>query len=193
MPEVSVIHYTGGGRASGTVSWFANPVSRVSAHFVLARDGHTVQTVDLDYAAWHAGMSEMTLRGETFSGANQFSIGYELANRGLLYLDSDGKFWSVTGKHMQPYYGPDPVEACMVFDGGYEVTGWWEPYSEPQLEALSRLLKFVADNGYKKSVERIVGHESIAMPFGRKSDPGPLFPWERFGGEDRQRTKSYDP
>ena len=55
----SVLHYTAGGSASGTVSWFLNPASKVSSHFVGDRDGSFTQTVPLDKAAWHAGISEM--------------------------------------------------------------------------------------------------------------------------------------
>ena len=188
--EATIIHYTGGGRSSGTVSWFANPVSKVSAHFVIARDGHTVQMVELDCAAWHAGISEMEVRGESRSGVNSFSIGVELANHGWLYRDKRADFWYELGNEMRPYRGPQPLEADLIFvDNGICVTGWWEPYPESQIDGLDALIKLLRDNGYKKSVDRIRGHEEIAMPLGsRKRDPGPLFPWTRFGRQDGRRT-----
>lgn len=47
---------------------------RVSAHFVVRRDGRVVQHVSCDERAWHAGLSNW--RGR--DGCNDFSIGIEL-------------------------------------------------------------------------------------------------------------------
>lgn len=47
---------------------------RVSAHFVIRRDGELLQFVDVDQRAWHAGVSSW--RGR--SGCNDFSVGIEL-------------------------------------------------------------------------------------------------------------------
>jgi N-acetyl-anhydromuramoyl-L-alanine amidase len=47
---------------------------RVSAHFVIRRDGELVQFVDADRRAWHAGVSSWKGR----SVCNDFSIGIEL-------------------------------------------------------------------------------------------------------------------
>jgi AmpD protein len=47
---------------------------RVSAHFLIRRDGELLQFVDVAQRAWHAGMSSW--RGR--SGCNDFSVGIEL-------------------------------------------------------------------------------------------------------------------
>ena len=47
---------------------------RVSAHFLIRRDGDLVQCVSCDDRAWHAGVSHWQGR----SGCNDFSIGVEL-------------------------------------------------------------------------------------------------------------------
>lgn len=47
---------------------------RVSAHFVIGRDGNIAQFVSADNCAWHAGESAWRGRG----GCNDFSIGVEL-------------------------------------------------------------------------------------------------------------------
>ncbi len=67
-----VIHITdGGSNINGTVGWFQNPVNadgtprRVSAHYVVGRDGEVVQMVEHANVAWHA------------SSANGDSIGIE--------------------------------------------------------------------------------------------------------------------
>ncbi len=50
---------------------------RVSAHFLVRRDGTRIQFVSCDERAWHAGAS--TWRGRT--DCNDFSIGIELEGR----------------------------------------------------------------------------------------------------------------
>lgn len=38
----------------GTLNWFANPASQVSAHIVIAMDGRIAECVDPALEAWHA-------------------------------------------------------------------------------------------------------------------------------------------
>lgn len=78
-----VIHYTGSMNIEGTIAWFKNPASKVSAHYVIGRDGRLVQMVPDDKVAWHAGRSSM--RPHLPDGdprkelnVNSFSIGIEL-------------------------------------------------------------------------------------------------------------------
>jgi AmpD protein len=47
---------------------------RVSAHFLIRRDGETVQFVPVERRAWHAGVSSWRGRGR----CNDFSVGIEL-------------------------------------------------------------------------------------------------------------------
>lgn len=187
--EGAVIHYTAGGRASGTVSWFANPVSKVSAHFVISRTGRVIQMVDCRRAAWHAGASEMMVRdGEMRSNANLFTLGVELANRGCLMKVGD-KFYYELGGEMRPYKGTDPEPATLLYDNGAEVPGWWEPFATGQLDALQWLLTKIKNGFGTEAAHNIQGHEEIAVPFGaRKRDPGPLFPWSRFSRKFERRT-----
>lgn len=62
-PEGIVLHFMAG-TYNGSISWFQNPQSRVSAHFLVARDGRRTQMVPLPdpdgegprdgrYKAWH--------------------------------------------------------------------------------------------------------------------------------------------
>lgn len=60
-----VLHYTTSSNPQGTISWFANPASRVSAHYMVGRDGTIWQFVADDRKAWHA------------AGHNADSIGIE--------------------------------------------------------------------------------------------------------------------
>lgn len=71
-----VLHYTASLSIEGTVTWFQKPESKVSAHYVIGRDGRTVQMVKDNAVAWHAGKSVMPGTAET--NVNNFSLGIEL-------------------------------------------------------------------------------------------------------------------
>ena len=159
--EISAIiyHYTAGGSQSGTVKYFQDPASKVSAHYVIDRDGKVVQMVPLDQAAWHAGVSE--LAGAT--GVNSFSIGIEICNWGKL-RKKDDKFYVSGG---EPYRGPPPLHAA----GAY-----WEPFTDEQYKSLARLTNALLA---KYPIRHITGHSDIARPKGRKPDPGPAFDYGR--------------
>jgi N-acetylmuramoyl-L-alanine amidase len=70
-----VLHATAGG-LSGTLAWFANPDSGVSAHYVVAKDGRVFQMVEERDLAHHAGASQF--QGK--DNFNDFSIGIEMVN-----------------------------------------------------------------------------------------------------------------
>lgn len=185
----TVIHYTGGGRASGSVNWLCDPRSKASAHYVISRSGETTELVAPAHKAWHAGVSETVIDGVCLSDANDFSIGVELANHGLLYRDESGVFWWTLGRELRRYRRDEPMFGTLRWDTGHEVEGWWEPYPEEQIKALESLLEYLDDLGYASAVNSLIGHEEIAVPLGRKIDPGPLFPWDRFSRSTVRRTQ----
>ena len=185
-----VLHYTAGGSAHGSLRWMTNPASRVSSHFLVGRDGATWQLVPLDKAAWHAGPSEWTYQGETRHGCNRYTIGIELANHGLVFKAADGRYWYEIGRELYLYrQDSHPQRAQVLFDNGNKVSGFWEPYPSVQLLALHKLIRDLRTELGKSDLP-LVGHEEIAMPMGRKTDPGPLFPWEDYGRPNGRRTKS---
>lgn len=181
-----VLHYTAGGNGRKTAHWARGKIGR-SWHFLICRDGYTVQQVELNRAAWHAGRSEWNhSNGETYSGANRFTVGIELANHGLLEKSDDDKFHYEINGQMFRYHREPPEPAVLKFEGGREVFGWWEPYPDAQIDSLSDLLSKLSAVGVPINLK---GHEEIAMPFGlRKTDPGPVFPWERFGRSVRRTS-----
>ncbi len=56
----------------------------------------------------------------------------------------------------------------------------WYPFKEDQMELVARLARDIIHR-YGISPDNVVAHSDIA-PL-RKSDPGPLFPWERLAGQ----------
>jgi N-acetyl-anhydromuramyl-L-alanine amidase AmpD len=51
-----------------------------------------------------------------------------------------------------------------------------QPYTDAQYRTNARICRALLDQ-YGLSHEAIVGHEQIALPRGRKDDPGPSFDW----------------
>lgn len=73
-----VIHHTSDETAEEALRTLTNPERRVSAHYLIGRDGRIFQLVDEGNRAWHAGQSWWN--GQ--SDVNSASIGIELDNTG---------------------------------------------------------------------------------------------------------------
>ena len=185
-----VIHYTADGPGWNPVKWLCMPDAKASAHFVIGRDGEISQLVALDRSAWHAGTSEMMYKGEMTPNANRFTIGIELQNAGPLVRDAAGDFHWLAGGIKSRWKGAKPQQAELCFDNGKVASGWWESYPQVQMDALAYVLAYIAAEGYEEASQNLVGHEEVAMPLGRKTDPGPLFPWESFQLEPKHRAKA---
>lgn len=138
-----VIHHTGGGTLAGCLSWFQDPTSQVSSHYVLDITGDVYRCCPEEKRAWHAGNSSF----EGIENCNDYSIGIELLG--------DGSFFS--GK---------------------------------QIGSLVELTVDIMSRHKHITVGRIVGHENIAVPLGRKIDPGPNFPWGDYRAKVRARLGS---
>jgi N-acetylmuramoyl-L-alanine amidase len=75
--DTVVVHSTVINTLAGTErAFWDDKERRVSAHYVVDRDGTTIQMVDERRTAWHAGVSELDGR----TGVNDFSVGIELVN-----------------------------------------------------------------------------------------------------------------
>lgn len=75
-PDLIVLHADAGASDAGTISWIADPSSKVSYHLFVGRDGRVYRFVEDDLRAWHAGAS-------SFAGipdCNDYSIGVSFAN-----------------------------------------------------------------------------------------------------------------
>jgi N-acetyl-anhydromuramyl-L-alanine amidase AmpD len=70
----ALVVHSGDGSRQSDLSWLCNPVSKVSAHYYVCRDGTVYQMVDDNRVAWHAGDS--LLAG--IRDWNEFSASIEL-------------------------------------------------------------------------------------------------------------------
>jgi N-acetyl-anhydromuramyl-L-alanine amidase AmpD len=115
------------------------------------------------------------------SRPDRSAIGIEIANFGLMYKEG-AEFYLERGnlekRYKKEQYG-EPKRGTLYLPGVIPIEGYWEPYTPMAIDAVVRLvvqLKKVFDI----PLERIVGHEDVASPVGRKVDPGPLWPWVEF-------------
>ena len=77
-PTYIIEHFTAADTAESAISWMDSPVSKVSAHLHIDRNGKIVQLVPFNIQAWHAGVS--TFRDVV--GLNSHAIGIEIQNTG---------------------------------------------------------------------------------------------------------------
>lgn len=75
-----VLHITEGS-SSSAISWFKNPESNASAHYLVAEYGEVYQLVDEEFAAWHTGKVVRPTWDGLIEGVNPnyYTIGVELA------------------------------------------------------------------------------------------------------------------
>jgi len=152
------MHFTASGSLQGTVDWFKNLNSSVSAHLVIGRDGEIVQMVPFNVQAWHAGKSEWG----KYRSLNNHSIGIELVNWGQLKRSVTGLNWvSWTNKQV-------PNDDIHLNDFRA-----WQRYTKEQMVAAVEACQAICE---AYVIQDILGHSDIAP--GRKTDPGPAFPME---------------
>lgn len=77
-PNLVIIHQTSNDNAENALRTLIDPARKVSAHYLIGRDGTLYQLVDEQRRAWHAGTSYWG--GNT--DINSASIGIELDNNG---------------------------------------------------------------------------------------------------------------
>lgn len=163
LPDAIIIHYTAGADAASSIRSLCNPQSKASAHIVIARDGKITQLVPFDTVAWHAGKSSYGGR----EGYNNYSIGIEIDNAGLL---------TKTGDSYQSWFGRTyPADQVISAVHRNERTArHWHAYTEAQIAAVEELCALLMG---KYNIKQILGHEEISP--GRKVDPGPAFPLDK--------------
>ena len=163
--DTLIIHYTAGSSAESSAKYLCRDDIKASAHIVIGRQGEIYQVVPFNKVSWHAGKSKYGGR----VGYNKYSIGIELDNAGVL---------TKTGNEYQAWFGKKYLEN-EVMRATHRNEGdprYWHIYTEKQLEVNEFVVTLLLEK-YPK-IKTILGHEEIAP--GRKQDPGPAFPLDRF-------------
>jgi N-acetyl-anhydromuramyl-L-alanine amidase AmpD len=190
--DTVIVHYTAGkGGPRSVARLFANPRVERSAQLVIGRGFEgTVQCVDLDDGAFHAGDSGRSrfpraaqLDASDFvplqavpvmpREVNCRSVGVEICNRGWA---PRGRNPYVEGRHANP---------------GIRSTAW-ESYGDDQVDEVESALDRLCT--LRPSLRFITAHEDVTNQYtlgddpktdaiektpGAKADVGPAFPWHR--------------
>ena len=172
LPDMVVIHYTGGSSVSSAVRTLVDPNVKASAHLVIGQKGEIKQLVPFNLISWHAGISAYQGR----KNLNQCSIGIELDNAGRL-TKLDGEYVSWFGRKYPA------SEVMSAIHKNESKISHWHLYTEEQIDAVQRVCELLRDSYH---IQHIVGHDDIAP--GRKTDPGPAFPLDKL----RQRILEND-
>ncbi len=171
LPDTVVIHYTAGRDAESSAKFLCSEV-KASAHLVIGRDGNIIQLVPFNTISWHAGISSFGSR----QGLNKYSIGIELDNAGILQK---------TGNEYKAWFGRSYHENEVMYATHRNENSpqFWHSFTEVQIEACRQVCELLIS---KYGIKLMVGHEEIAP--GRKQDPGPAFPLDKF----RERLLSHN-
>lgn len=160
-----VHHFTGGWADSVEVM----RQRKVSAHFVVKRDGSIIQCVPCNRIAYHAGKSAWKdpKTGRVFEGLNDCSIGIEIENIGDLQRELYPKTMG------EEYEGKVIPRKLAAHPHGGPMTKW-ELYPEAQLAAVALLSQVLVK---RYNLDDLLGHQDCSK--GRKQDPGPAYPLNR--------------
>lgn len=155
-----VVHYTSGASALSSINFWRTPKAKgASAHIVIDRDGTIYQCRPFNRTCGHAGKSQW----KGYNGLNSCSIGIELANGG-----DDPKLiakWSKLPPLTTKHKNGGPVKQ-------------WERYPEAQMKACEEVARAIVKRFNMDVLTDVLGHEDCSP--GRKTDPGPAFPWVAF-------------
>ncbi|MCD6598518.1 MAG: N-acetylmuramoyl-L-alanine amidase [Bacteroidales bacterium] len=174
--DTIVIHYTAGRSAESSANFLISPV-KASAHLVIGREGEIYQMVPFDTISWHAGNSSYGNR----KWLNKYSIGIELDNAGVL---------TKVGTEYQAWFGKkyQANEVVHAIHRNESSAKYWHTYTEQQIEKCRQVCDLLI-NKYKPKT--ILGHEEISP--GRKQDPGPAFPLDKFRENLLSQNRSDEP
>lgn len=109
-PISAIILHDTEGTLAATLSWFQNPASKVSAHYIIDTNGTIYQAVKDENRAWHAGSAANTLLNGR-PDVNTYSIGIELVG------DSVTPFTSVQYQTL--------IRLCSLLKIKYNITNEW--------------------------------------------------------------------
>lgn len=169
-PEVICWHYTATNNEAGSLHTLRGGSHRdVSCHFVITARGEIVQIVPTEYAAWCQGVLPVNERGHWVTkkvAPWKQSVPY--ANENLLCVSVEvinaGHGFKPGGRASQPED--------------------YQPYTLPQIDAAIRLRDRLHDeHGIPVDRTHQIGHQELDI---QKSDPGPLWPWDRIAEPSAQ-------
>lgn len=164
-PEYVVIHFTAGRSLKGdkdSINCINYGIEQGYAYFCLSRIGTLYQTHSLGEYGWHAGKSEF--RG--LKGMSQRSIGIEINCAGRV-TKNNGYYKTWFGEYL-----PEAEIRELKKAQDNSPAGFYHRYTIEQEKTLLDFLMWLKWNNTDFDFDNVVGHNEIAIPAGRKDDPG---------------------
>lgn len=136
-----VLHHTASGPgAEGDIAWWRKTPERVATHFIIERDGDIYQLFDLDYWAYHLGLSNANFQkvGVPYRPLDRNTIGIELDSWGYLEKSAGGVYYPWGKINKTP-----PVRNVKEYCSGNPWRGHtlYERYTPEQINSLRDLLR----------------------------------------------------
>jgi hypothetical protein len=200
--EGAIIHFDAGRTRSraapddlewGARNTLAGAVTGGHAYATVSRSGTIYLPANMDWDAWgsHAGVSKCPATGRT--GVSRFYVGFEVNCPGWVYpseepdlfvpwfdavcdakgrVVADSKGRARIRNHKGEIYRRDQVRLIGANEGNIR-KGAYVPFTTAQMDALvGALLWLKARAPATFSLDRVFGHDEVAVPAGRKLDPG---------------------
>ena len=159
VPQATVIHYTVTRTAAAALNWFKNPAAKASAHYIVDKDGTVIRVVPVTASAYAVGRALLS---------NENTVSIEVVNLGWLDTNcAPEEYVKAELLWPDPHVRAPSSRPCH-----------WEPFTNSQYDAVHEILGEIAAT-FPSAVKHICGHCDIALPCGRKVDPGPLFDYAR--------------
>jgi N-acetylmuramoyl-L-alanine amidase len=160
-----VIHYPGTDTLAKTFS--ALKPSK-AYHIVIDRDGSLHQLAPFDRGSAHSGHSDW----KGITGLNSNGIAISLQNVGR--VRPAGADFKSPGNVIYPAARVGSAKPRLPTSGS--ATAHWERFTDAQLDACEEVIRVL--RATYPTLTDLIGHDEISM--GRRDDPGPMFPWDRY-------------
>lgn len=173
-PTIALIHY--GVTDSLDALWRAQHQRGFFAHVSIdgcwtehgddglpAHSAKVIQSLCFNQRGSHAGASAWGGKPHV----NGFALGIEISNPGPLH-DRDGELFTVYGKR---WSRDQAIQAKHRFPS--VPFSWWAKYTDEEIDLCVQLVGLWRQH---YGITDVRGHDDVAVPRGRKIDPGPAFP-----------------
>jgi N-acetylmuramoyl-L-alanine amidase len=125
--DTIVLHNTAA-PARQALAWLRNPSAKVSAHYLVDREGHVAQLVRDDMCAWHAGVASVNQRSigieiEAYAGAEGMTPLQAMAVRSL--VTALAEMYDVAAENIISHRSVRPTECPgFVWPSDAELAAW---------------------------------------------------------------------
>jgi len=173
QPRGLVVHFTAGHSRKGredAINTLNNLAFKGLGCLVMDDHGkiYRAQNQFLDDVAYHCGSSEWIKT----KGISSYCMGMEICNAGKLSpkLALAGKVDKYSSWFGEEYY-PDEVRYVHEMNMN-QFPGYYHKFTKEQEDSLWQFCKWQKDINPEFDYDWVVGHDEIAVPLGRKNDPG---------------------